>query len=68
MLNPSFKELSKVNQSRYAISIMTSKRAREIIDGKEPLVDLKKVDASKPVTIALSEIMAGKAWEDEKSE
>lgn len=68
MLNPSFKELSKINKSRYAISIMTSKRARDIIDGSKPLVDLKKTDADKPVTIALSEIMEGKAWEDEKSE
>ena len=57
MINPSFKELEKKNNSRYAICVMASKRARTLIDGSEPLIKSK---ARNPVTIAIEEIMEGK--------
>lgn len=66
MLNPSFRELEKISKSRYDIAMMTAKRAKEIIDGDNPLVETK---AKKPVTIAIEEIMAGKiVKEDERGE
>lgn len=70
MLHPSYTDLMKVvNQdveegatkivnSRYSIVLATAKRAREIIDGQEPLVpaDPKK----KPLSIAVDELYHGK--------
>lgn len=53
MINPSvIKLLSKV-EDRYSLVILTSKRARQIIDGSEGLV---KVDSKKPLTIAINEV------------
>ncbi len=57
MINPSFKELERINSSRYAICVITAKRARKIIDGSEPLI---KTKSKSPVTIALNEIMENK--------
>lgn len=48
--------LSKVD-SNYTLAVLGAKRAREIVNGSEPLVDCK---SSKPVTIALEEIAQGK--------
>ena len=47
-----------VVNSRYSIVLATAKRAREIIDGQEPLVpaDPKK----KPLSIAVDELYHGK--------
>lgn len=66
MLHPSYTDLMKVvNQdveegatkivnSRYSIVLATSKRARQIIDGKEPLVPAKP--GEKPLSIAIDEL------------
>lgn len=66
MLHPSYSDLMKVvNQdveegetkivnSRYSIVLATSKRARQIIDGDEPLVPAKGVE--KPLSIAIDEL------------
>lgn len=54
MINPSFKKLSEINNSRYALCVMVSKRARMLIDGKD--TKLKKAKAQ-PVTTALEEVM-----------
>lgn len=70
MLHPSYTDLmSVVNaevepgeqpvvNSRYSIVLATAKRAREIIDGQEPMVaaDSKK----KPLSIAVDEVYHGK--------
>ena len=37
MINPSFKELEKIDKSRYALVVMTSKRARRIVNGSKNL-------------------------------
>lgn len=55
MINPSFQELEKISKSRYEIAMMAAKRAKQIVSGDKPLV---KGKGSKPVTIALSEIMS----------
>ena len=66
MLHPSYTDLMKVvNQdveegatkivnSRYSIVLATSKRARQLIDGDEPLVKTK--DGEKPLSIAIDEL------------
>ena len=70
MLHPSYIDLmkvvnkdveegeTKVVNSRYSIVMATAKRAREIIDGAEPLVDTK--DGEKPLSIAIDELNQAK--------
>ena len=70
MLHPSYTDLmkvvnkdveegeTKVVNSRYSIVMATAKRAREIIDGAEPLVDTK--DGEKPLSIAIEELNQAK--------
>ena len=69
MLHPSYTDLMEVVnsevelgeqpvvQSRYSIVIATAKRAKQIIEGEEPLVEnvLKK-----PLSIAIEELYSGK--------
>ena len=70
MLHPSYTDLMKVVNkdveegetrvvnSRYSIVMATTKRAREIIDGAEPLVRTK--EGEKPLSIAIDELNQGK--------
>ena len=68
MIHPSYTELIDVISkqegmddamlSRYTIIIAAAKRARELTDGKPPLVTNVKVQ--KPVSIAVNEIYQGK--------
>ncbi len=65
MLHPSYSDLMKVVNSeveqgeapvvnsRYSIVMATSKRARQIIAGEEPLVEEK---GKKPLSIAIEEL------------
>ena len=53
---PSIDELSKKVDSRYTLVIESSKRARELIGGAQPLIDPKDM---KPVSIAVDEINRG---------
>ncbi|MDD6207213.1 MAG: DNA-directed RNA polymerase subunit omega [Clostridiales bacterium] len=69
MLHPSYRDLmavvnsevepgeQPVVNSRYAIVMATAKRARQLIDGAEPLVD---VDCPKPLSIAVDEVYQNK--------
>lgn len=69
MLHPSYTDLMKVVNSevepgeqpvvnsRYSIVIATAKRARQLIDGAEPLVDM---DFPKPLSIAVEELYDSK--------
>lgn len=69
MLHPSYTDLMKVVNSevepgeqpvvnsRYSIVIATSKRARQIISGAEPLSDLP---FPKPLSVAVEELYRGK--------
>lgn len=57
MYNPSFNELSKIGDSRYTLVMLTAKRARQIVDGAEPLIETQ---STKPVTIAIEEILERK--------
>ena len=70
MLHPSYTELmEKINKegetgeepvinSRYSIVMATSKRARQLIAGEEPLVSTK--NATKPLSVAVEELNQGK--------
>ena len=70
MLHPSYSDLmkvvnsevepgeAKVVNSRYSIVMATSIRARQIIDGEEPLVDA--TEGTKPLSIAVDELNQGK--------
>ena len=69
MLHPSYSDLMKVVNSgveeretpvvnsRYSIVMATSKRARQIVSGAEPLVDER---GKKPLSIAVEELNEGK--------
>ena len=70
MIHPSYVELMKVVKdasaeigeepvvnSRYSIVLATSKRARQLIDGAEPLAD---APCNKPLSIAVQELYKGK--------
>ncbi len=70
MLHPSYSDLMKVVNSeveqgeapvvnsRYSIVMATSKRARQIIAGEEPLVYCR--DNDKPLSVAVEELNQGK--------
>lgn len=65
MINPSIVNLLQHVDNRYTLVVMTAKRARQLIDGAMPLLD---VDSSKPVTIAINEINEAKiSYESVKS-
>lgn len=69
MLHPSYTDLMKVVNSeieqgehpvvnsRYSIVIATAKRARQIIDGSDPLIE---ADYPKPLSLAIDELYKGK--------
>ena len=69
MLHPSYSDLMKVVNSevepgeapvvnsRYSIVMATSKRARQIIAGEDPLVNIKE---AKPLSVAVEELNQGK--------
>jgi DNA-directed RNA polymerase subunit omega len=56
MINPSIVELLEVVDNRYSLVTVVSKRARQLIEGKKPLI---VTSAIKPVTVATKEIMQG---------
>ena len=70
MLHPSYTDLieavnkdveegeAKTVNSRYSIVMAAAKRAREIIDGSEPMVIVKGVD--KPLSVAIDEMNSSK--------
>lgn len=70
MLHPSYSDLMKVVNSgvetgdepvvnsRYSIVLATSKRARQIISGEEPLID--SPSNKKPLSIAVEEVYNSK--------
>ena len=57
IVKPSVAELLKKSKNRFELVIATSKRARKIAQGEEPLVVTRE---ESPVTIAAEEIAEGK--------
>ncbi len=70
MIHPSYSDLMEIAnegiepgeqpvvQSRYSIVLATAKRARQLIDGEEPLVS--DTQGKKPLSIAVDELYEGK--------
>ena len=70
MLHPSYTDLmkvvnkdveegeTKIVNSRYSIVLATSKRARQIIDGELPMVNVR--GDAKPLSLAIQELNEGK--------
>ena len=59
IVKPTVNELLKHAENRYALVIATSRRAREIAKGDEPLT---KTEDKSPVTIAAEEIAEEKIF------
>lgn len=53
MISPSILELLEKVDNRYSLVEITSKRARQLIEGAKPLID---IDSNKPLTIAVNEV------------
>ena len=53
------KALKQVDNDNYVLSLMVSKRAKELSEGREPKIQLKKGDNFKKEDIALMEIAEG---------
>ena len=69
MLRPSYAELMDVLnkdtegsnvKSRYTVVIAAAKRARQITEGHEPLIDESEIKVDKPMSIAVQEMYKGK--------
>ncbi|MBE5761167.1 MAG: DNA-directed RNA polymerase subunit omega [Clostridiales bacterium] len=56
IIQPPIKELVNKVDCRYSLVVLASKRARELVNGDEPLIDINE---SKPIAIALNEIERG---------
>jgi DNA-directed RNA polymerase subunit omega len=57
MIDPSINDLMMKVDSRFTLCIITSKRARKLVDGANSLV---KCSSEKPVTVAVNELNEGK--------
>lgn len=53
MINPSVVDLLDKTRDRYSLVILTSKRARQIIEGSTPHIS---INSNKPLTIAINEV------------
>ena len=56
LIEPSVTELLEKVENRYRLVTLTSKRARQIIDGQGPLVPVNSVN---PLSVAVNEVNAG---------
>ena len=57
LIKPTLESLMKKVDSKYTLVTLAAKRARELTDGDEPLVD---VETTRVVSIAMEEIDQGK--------
>lgn len=56
IVDPSIVELSEKVDCRYTLVVETSKRARQLVSGAQPLIDPKEM---KPLEIAVQEVNRG---------
>ncbi|HHW71175.1 MAG TPA: DNA-directed RNA polymerase subunit omega [Clostridiales bacterium] len=57
MIDPPLNEITKKVSNRYILVVEVAKRARQLVDGAPPLVE---VDSTNPVTIAIHEVLHDK--------
>ena len=62
LVNPSVTDLLKIVNDRYALVSITSRRARQLLEGATPLVNIEEASN---VTLAAQEIAARKVNEKE---
>lgn len=62
MINPSVMDLLNKVDDRYSLVIITSKRARQLIGGRNPLIETK---SKKALTIAINEVNEGEVSYEE---
>ena len=61
MRQPSIDKLLQRTDSKYALVVVAAKRARMLTEGASPLIEkVNPAEISKPVSVALEEIAAGK--------
>ncbi len=65
MINPSINDLDKMVESRYSLVCAVAKRARELAEGADRLVECP---SDKEVTIAVNELHRKKVWISEAAE
>lgn len=53
MINPSIVDLKEIVGDKYSLVVITSKRARQLIEGDKRLIE---VDSNKPLTVAINEV------------
>ena len=53
MINPSIVDLLEIVENRYSLVSITSKRARQLIEGEKPLVE---TNLTKALSIAINEL------------
>jgi DNA-directed RNA polymerase subunit omega len=58
IIYPPINELLELVDCRYSLVVMVSKRARQLVAGDVPLIEITEGD--KPVSIAVEEIYRGK--------
>ena len=56
IVNPTIVELSEKVDCRYTLVVETSKRARQLLAGAQPLIDAKDM---KPLKVAVDEVNRG---------
>ncbi|MBQ3668881.1 MAG: DNA-directed RNA polymerase subunit omega [Clostridia bacterium] len=64
MTEPPINNLLKRTENRYTLAVEAAKRARQLIEGDQPLYDAK--DNIKPLAIAIEEINRGLLTYDKK--
>jgi DNA-directed RNA polymerase subunit omega len=57
MINPPIVTLLGKVDNRYSLVVVTARRARQLIDGEKPLIN---IESTKPVTVSINEIDQGK--------
>ena len=62
MINPSVMDLLNKVDDRYSLVTITSKRARQLIEGRKPLIETK---SKKALTIAIKEVNEGEVSYEE---
>jgi len=60
MTQPYVEKMMKNLDSKYALVVVTAKRARQLTEGRTPCVKGLSIDKDKPVSIAMQEVAAGK--------
>ncbi|MCR4620656.1 MAG: DNA-directed RNA polymerase subunit omega [Clostridiales bacterium] len=61
MTYPPINDLLKKTENRYTLAVEAAKRARQIIQGEQPLYEVKEKEGQqpKPLAIAIEEINRG---------